>query len=236
MRVKYNGHSQHIDCYFLCWHGRAAARKTPMSRDISSVLRALGQSTFFDIHILSDANSVFISEILQAHDLTACVDEIHTNPARFDHGALRVVPFHDKPHGCHRCPANLCKGAVMEELLMRKQYMRVVYVGDGSNDFCPSCRTGPLDIVLARTSYPDGRRAKLLQMLESTSSTIVSEAAALEPGRLASGDPYLRSEGYTGQECHALVYPWSSAEQLAYALRVIAGLVPMEKPNSRLQW
>ena len=61
---------------------------------------------------MSDANSYFIREILERHDLQEYFSQVHTNPAHVDdRGALRVLPFHpeDTPHGCKLCPGNMCK-------------------------------------------------------------------------------------------------------------------------------
>ena len=110
--------------------------------------------------------------------------EVHTNPAAFEAGALRVRPYHTG-HGCHRCPINLCKGQVCyvgrhsavaavspalcppgparrsdhkpshpparlafpPQVLWRflaqraqrgSSYDRVLYVGDGRGDWCPT--------------------------------------------------------------------------------------------------
>jgi hypothetical protein len=40
---------------------------------------------------------------------------------------------------------------ILEGLLMQSVYDRVIYVGDGRNDFCPCTRLGPSDHILART-------------------------------------------------------------------------------------
>lgn len=36
--------------------------------------------------------------------------QVHTNPAEWRDGALRVGPYHTQPHGCRHCPSNMCKG------------------------------------------------------------------------------------------------------------------------------
>ena len=60
-----------------------------------------------------------------------------TNPAYFDEtGRLRIGPFHLKAHGCNRCPSNMCKGKVIDNWVTTKSYSRIIYVGDGSGDYC----------------------------------------------------------------------------------------------------
>ena len=69
---------------------------------------------------------------------------------------MAVFPRHawdNTPHGCPRCPANLCKGA--ELALIREEHpgAPVVYCGDGANDFCPALRLTEADAVLARKGF-----------------------------------------------------------------------------------
>jgi hypothetical protein len=55
---------------------------------------------------------------------------------------------------------------VLEEILMRHVYSKVIYLGDGLGDFCPCTRLGAADFVLARENYPTGGYS-----LENMSST-----------------------------------------------------------------
>jgi len=188
---------------------RSAARETPMDRCVADAVRALAADERFDLHIASDANSVFISEILERRGLSGCFKGVHTNPAAFEGplGALRVRAACEEPHGCPLCPPNLCKGSVLERLLAEGSYARVVYVGDGANDLCPCCRTGPWDLVLARRSYPDGRAAPLLR-----------RALAGGDGAAAAAP---RGPAYTGARVNAAVAPWDTARGLAELLATL---------------
>lgn len=61
-----------------------------------------------------------------------------------------------------------------------------MYLGDGRGDLCPCTRLGPTDVILARTHYPDGKAASLLQLLAAESASIraadgSSPMAALPP-------------------------------------------------------
>lgn len=55
---------------------------------------------------------MYIDTILAHHGLAPAVLEVHSNPAEWRGGALRVGPYHTAPHGCRHCPSNLCKGQV----------------------------------------------------------------------------------------------------------------------------
>ncbi|EPQ57312.1 hypothetical protein GLOTRDRAFT_58585 [Gloeophyllum trabeum ATCC 11539] len=118
-------------------------------------LKSKGKTTFL---CLSNANSVFISTILASKGLSELFEEIITNPAEWDHSGLlklrrRIAPDAARQHQCKvGCSPNMCKGEELEAFLERhgKQFDRIVYVGDGSNDFCPILRLRTSDIVLCR--------------------------------------------------------------------------------------
>lgn len=189
-----------------------------MDSAVANALRAIAAQGRSRMHILSDANSVFISEILAENGLSGVFQEVHTNPAGFDDsGALRVKPYHSEaaPHTCSYCPENLCKGLVLEKLLMLGLYRRLVYVGDGGNDFCPSCRTGPWDFVLARKSYPDGRPGRLLAQLAAAGAAVDEEGGACQ----APGSTSEARGAFTGTSSAATVIPWATAGSLASLMR-----------------
>ncbi|KAH9154683.1 hypothetical protein AeRB84_003253 [Aphanomyces euteiches] len=108
----------------------------------------------WDVAIVSDANTVFIRCMLEFNSLTSIVRYVRTNPASFQGNTLRVKPFHsmDKaPHGCPRCPSNMCKGAIIRDLLTLEKYSKVLYVGDGGGDYCPALtQLTSRDVVFAR--------------------------------------------------------------------------------------
>ncbi|CAE8603495.1 unnamed protein product [Polarella glacialis] len=105
--------------------------------------------------VLSDANTVFIESFLLRAELRQCFKEVITNPAEFDdQGRLHIRPYHGGPqhHGCPLCPANLCKGQVLERLRSTLgAESRVIYVGDGGGDFCPACDLRAGDALLVRS-------------------------------------------------------------------------------------
>jgi len=117
-------------------------------------LKAAGQTTFL---CLSNANSIFISTILEDKNLTDLFHEIITNPAEWESSGLlnlrRRVDPSGPQHSCKvGCSPNMCKGEELEMYLKRHhtEFDRIVYVGDGSNDFCPILRLRKQDLVLCR--------------------------------------------------------------------------------------
>lgn len=111
-----------------------------------------------DLRIVSDANTFFIETILNHLGLRGYLSEINTNPGYVDEqGRLRIEPYHDftkTPHGCNLCPPNMCKGHVIERLLMEHGSRKFIYLGDGSGDYCPSLKLRAGDFVMPRRNFP----------------------------------------------------------------------------------
>ncbi|PWN22833.1 hypothetical protein BCV69DRAFT_280441 [Microstroma glucosiphilum] len=131
---------------------KAAMRLMPfhpgMKRGVQNLKAAASpETTFF---LLSNSNTVYIDTILEHQGLTNIFDEIVTNPAHFEKdGTLNVsrrVPAEAQvQHTCKvGCSANMCKGEELDAFLSRhggyEAFDRIMYVGDGGNDFCPVLR------------------------------------------------------------------------------------------------
>jgi pyridoxal phosphate phosphatase PHOSPHO2 len=106
------------------------------------------------IMIASDANTFYINEILSYFNILHHFERIYTNFGTIKDGKLklaRYVPV-DSSHGCSRCPANLCKGIIVNDL--KKEFNKIYYFGDGRNDFCPSLKLSGNDYVFPRLKRP----------------------------------------------------------------------------------
>jgi len=119
----------------------------------------LAQNNGAQLAILSDANEHYINIILK-HLGIDCFPMIVTNLATVEQfeenkSVLRISPFQplDEPHNCDLCPSNLCKGQVLRNWLNAASYERVIYVGDGRGDFCPSMLLSESDFILCRNSW-----------------------------------------------------------------------------------
>lgn len=130
-------------------------KKVRLFEQAVRAVRAIKESEGTDSIIVSDSNTVFIDVILEACDEKGSFSSVITNPAYFDEsGRLRVQEYHS--HDCEACKRtpNLCKGRVLEEY--RKQhkiYDKVVYVGDGKNDYCPCLKLTEKDVAVCREGY-----------------------------------------------------------------------------------
>lgn len=141
----------------------STAAQAPLPAKTRTALFAVANCPYAHSAILSDANSLFISACLSKND----IDESHvfeagvvTNPAYVDdNGCIVLSPFlkGDAPercHSCETCPKNLCKGEVVD-VMLRSNYKgwRLVYVGDGGNDFCPVSGMSTDCVALVREGY-----------------------------------------------------------------------------------
>lgn len=110
-----------------------------------------------DLKVASDSNMFYIKTILEHHGIYHCFSEIVTNPILVDSGGrLRIFPCHDvaSSHACNLCPPNLCKGRVIERIQSETGSKRLIYIGDGMNDFCPTLKLVAADCVMPRKNFP----------------------------------------------------------------------------------
>ncbi|XP_065850020.1 inorganic pyrophosphatase 2-like [Euphorbia lathyris] len=131
-------------------------KQIPFNPTIISAIKA-AHASGCDLRIVSDANVFFIKTILEHYGLMDCFSEIKTNPSYVDdQGRLRILPYHDfniSSHGCTICPPNMCKGAMIEKMRGGSK-MKIVYVGDGSPDYCATLKLQKGDIVMPRINFP----------------------------------------------------------------------------------
>jgi len=115
------------------------------------------------VHVVSDASYFFINSFLDEEELSPLVANLCTNKSYLDEsGFLRLRPYWsgEEPHGCELCPPNLCKGRVLcDDLKLLDEPGTIVYVGDGSGDFCAATRLRASDVLLVRDD-PDTPSAR----------------------------------------------------------------------------
>lgn len=125
-----------------------------------------GMSTLFDfiskehieVIIISDSNSQFIKMILENFQLQQSVKEVFTNPANFDTAGCLNIEYHHFQDWCQLSTKNLCKGHILQQYIKKRSeeghdFASIFYVGDGSNDFCPTLTLGECDYVLPRKGF-----------------------------------------------------------------------------------
>ncbi|ETN42404.1 uncharacterized protein HMPREF1541_01558 [Cyphellophora europaea CBS 101466] len=178
--------------------------------------------------IASDANTIFIDEILRANGVEKdTFSKIYTNPGMWaEHDVLRVEPYQsiDAPHECLRaCPPNMCKSSILRRAVKELKLedatdLRAVYVGDGGNDFCPALELSETDLVLVREGFA-------LQKL--------IDKAAIE----ASTDPESPAESDKQSDTKSVkaqIKLWNTQEELGQLLVQLVGgdaPVPVSSPT-----
>ncbi|KAG7400205.1 putative phosphatase phospho1 [Phytophthora boehmeriae] len=168
---------------------RDAIAKVPIQPRMLDALRLVVDQHNADVKIVSDANSIYIQSMLELQDLTRHVSEVITNPAAFEvleNGhRLRVHPYHagaDKPHACRWCPTNMCKGRIVDTLRSAQPYAHVLYVGDGSGDFCAATHLTKDDILFARADESDGKSYGLQKRINANPEMIKASVVPWSTG------------------------------------------------------
>ncbi|XP_075989369.1 pyridoxal phosphate phosphatase PHOSPHO2-like [Anticarsia gemmatalis] len=126
-----------------------AMRPTPGIEQLITTLATEG----WDVLVLTDANTVFVQHWLKVHGLSDCITSVITNKAFFSSGRLYIEPCM-RQTACARCPTNLCKSIALLRWCQQHQYQRIVYSGDGRNDYCPATNLPANATVFPRSGYP----------------------------------------------------------------------------------
>jgi len=119
----------------------------------------------FETLIVSGSNTLYIEWLIDYHKLNDIIDGYFSNFAEQDEDMLiRISPNH--VHNCPLCCEDLsqCKKKVLEEFFFKIKNLRnkdsvyslysaIVYVGDGSNDLCPSTLLGKNDFLFPREEF-----------------------------------------------------------------------------------
>lgn len=124
-------------------------RPTPGVEKLITTLAAEG----WDIVLVTDANTVFVQHWLKVHGLLDCITEIITNRAFWQGSRLFIEPCM-RQTSCPRCPSNLCKSRALVDWCAKHAYGKIVYCGDGRNDFCPAMSLPANAIVFPRRGFP----------------------------------------------------------------------------------
>ncbi|XP_070566724.1 pyridoxal phosphate phosphatase PHOSPHO2-like isoform X2 [Ptychodera flava] len=126
---------------------------------MKELLRYQSEHDNIDCIILSDSNAVFIDACLEGENLRESVKHVITNPSQFDDsGCLKIKHYHSHDCPLNSCPKNLCKRRALREYIQGQEqggvhYSHICYVGDGSNDFCPSLTLHEKDFVFPRIGH-----------------------------------------------------------------------------------
>ena len=165
---------------------RVVMETIPFTQGMADLLAFISaHKSAVDCVVISDSNAVFIDWILGAAGLRAAVDRVLTNPACFDERGYLTLRRHHA-HDCARCPVNLCKRAALQAYLAECEeggvdYRRMIYVGDGGNDLCPSACLRGGDVVMPRRGFTlEGLLSKLQGRGSSLKARVVPWTSGTE--------------------------------------------------------
>lgn len=136
--------------------------RIPETEGMTELLTYLNENNY-EVIIISDSTQVLIENWLDSHKLRKYIKTILTNPSYYDvYGRLQILG-HQSQEKCQLCPRNMCKGSVLVKYLEERtegaaNFKRVIYVGDGINDFCPMLRLRKQDIAFPKLAHPIFRR------------------------------------------------------------------------------
>ncbi|CAO3587082.1 unnamed protein product [Absidia cylindrospora] len=131
-------------------------QKIPFTPAMITTLKQLNEHGT-RVLILSDANTYFIETILKAYGVRDLVHDIITNPAYYDD--IQRLRIHRRilatapPHQCpHVCAINICKGQELDRYIQAHgPFQKIMYVGDGKNDYCPATHLREGDRMFVRS-------------------------------------------------------------------------------------
>ncbi|XP_053550513.1 phosphoethanolamine/phosphocholine phosphatase [Bombina bombina] len=131
----------------------------PLSPGMPDLFRFLFKNQDrFEIILISDANMFGIESSLKSNGYQSLFRRVISNPTTVEkNGYLTLGPYHS--HTCLQCPANMCKRKVLTEYLTERsqegvKFEKLLYVGDGANDFCPTVIFSSRDVAFPRKNYP----------------------------------------------------------------------------------
>lgn len=138
-------------------HFRDCMNEIPLTKGMREVIEYATKNEHESI-IISDSNSRFIDYVLTDRGLKGSFSEVYTNPAHFNEDGQLTIAYYHTQDWCDLSTVNLCKGHILQEHIKRRQndgihYKCVVFVGDGTNDFCPALRLTENDYICPRVGY-----------------------------------------------------------------------------------
>jgi 2,3-diketo-5-methylthio-1-phosphopentane phosphatase len=109
----------------------------------------------FDCIIVSGANTLFLKWILDKHDLHDVFPVYYSNIAQPDEECVIKINQHHE-HDCEACDKSQCKRLILDCHLKScgNVYANMFYLGDGSNDYCPSLLFSEKDYLFPRHGFP----------------------------------------------------------------------------------
>lgn len=124
---------------------------TKQFEDVFTYIRE--NKEMYEVILLSGANAFNINFLLQRFHIEDIFDDIITNPARENkENILDLGRYHT--HECSNCDICMCKGKIIKEILSSNiHYKNIIFICDGSNDFCLGKELKEHDVLCVRKNF-----------------------------------------------------------------------------------
>ena len=107
----------------------------------------------FDCIIVSGANTLFVKWIIEKYNLTDIFTDYFSNIAEPCNENLIKIEQANY-HNCETCDESMCKRMIVQDYINNKGYDKLLYLGDGSNDYCPATIFSEKDYLFPREGFP----------------------------------------------------------------------------------
>lgn len=202
----------------------AKAAEMPYLLDVKQALTDVANNSTCGQAIISDGNDKFIDAYLRRNKMIHFFSHgIETNVGTWGESneASFTIQYQSCKYGghdCKRCPPNLCKSQVLNDILSRVSKVntkdatrpRIVYVGDGHNDACPALHVlNEDDVLLAR----DGKRYSNPNSVSGPQAD-KNHDEAVAIGTFAILTTLEKAEKNEGLVTKCRVCPWNTGKEL----------------------
>ena len=110
-----------------------------------------------DSVICTGNNKIVVETVLKKNKLDNIIRYKICNNSEFDNdNILKITYLNEKYEHCNDCQPFLCKSLAMDNFFekhKRESYNKVIFIGDGSNDFCFSKHLNENDILFPRKNF-----------------------------------------------------------------------------------
>ncbi len=127
-------------------------------KEVLEFLKSIKEEKNLDCVLVSGSNTTFVQWVVEHHGLESLFKSWYTNISEpCEENILSTKNYHI--HDCLICDASICKRIVFNDLIKERkeqgvEYNKIVYSGDGLNDFCPSTELNENAILFPRKNFP----------------------------------------------------------------------------------
>ena len=109
----------------------------------------------YDIIIITGGFEDMVTRFLNKYGILDLIKDIFAIPTLItDDGKFKANTLPEEWGGpCKSGGGKLCKLSTLKFYLKSHKYEKIIYVGDGSNDLCPTLILGANDLVFPRQGY-----------------------------------------------------------------------------------